>query len=137
MHGNEYPHRKDEGCYLFEKNPKIRFPVWWYGKECEEIDCKVCLQLIRYMAGEKECISTSWKVKHNYDGGCKRRKRVYYKVVVHGEIGKKPSEDKEMSQLEKSELSEKDENSFEEVSESDISDLEQSHCGSGFRNRMS
>ena len=42
-----------------------------------------------------------------------------------------------MSQLEKSELSEKDENSFEEVSESDISDLEQSHGGDGIRNRMS
>ena len=42
-----------------------------------------------------------------------------------------------MSQLEKSELSEKDENIFEEASESDISDLKQSHGRSGFRNRMS
>ena len=86
------------------------------------------------MAGEKKIVHG----KHTYGGGCKRRSRKYYKVDIHlhDEVGEKPSDDKEMSHLEKRELSEKDENNFEEGSDSDISDLKPSHGGGGFRNLM-
>ena len=69
-----YPHRKDEGCYLFERNPKIRYPLWWYGKDCPEIDCNKCLRLIKYMAGD--CKGVFHGVPHTYRGGCKRLSRM-------------------------------------------------------------